>query len=221
LPRGPERAAALVAVQATVAALGPAGCDAGLSSPRDTHHEDDLAATRPRGRPSRANEASGGEALRERGPGVGVEDQARGRGGRARPLRRSGARERDDVACEPDDPGERDLGRAHAERLRDAGEGGIAAESARTARAAERRVGQHRHALLDATRDEPAAQGGVVEGPERRLDRRDGQGGERLVELAAGDVRQPDAGDEPLRQQPREGPQRRGEGVRGSGACRT
>ena len=172
-----QRPAALVPVQAEVAPRRVLRRDTALPGPRDADHEDDLAvALRRRAR------ALPAERRRRR-------SRRRGLRRRARRLRTARARNRDDDGREAEQP---------RERLR-------RVDACGALRPAEGRVGDQRDPELVAPLDDAAAKRPVVEGRERDLDRCDGSELERLVELAAVDVRDPDAPHEALVGEPGEG----------------
>ena len=131
----------------------------------------------------------------------------------ARGLRTTRAGDRDDGRGEVEEPGERDLGRGGAVGLGDLRQLGAAREPAGATRPAERRVGDHGDSGLGAALDDSATKGAIVEDAERDLHRRDRGELERLVQLAAVDVREPDPPHETFVDEPRErahrGPPRR------------
>ena len=129
------------------------------------------------------------EGARENFAVVVVEGERRRAGGGTRRLRSPRARDRDDGRGEIEEPGERDFGRSRVARGRDLGERLLAGNSARPSRPAERRVRDQRETLLDAALQDSASKRAVVEGTERDLDSRDRRELERLVQLAAVDVR--------------------------------
>ena len=129
-----------------------------------------------------------------------------GAGGRARGLGPPRPGDRARWPARAEQPGERDLGRGGAARARGGvgqrARGGPSAGGA--ARAAQRRVRDQRDAELLAALDQPAAQRAVVVDAQRDLDGGDRRELERLVELVAVDVGQPDARDQALVEQPGE-----------------
>ena len=153
-----KRAAALVAVEPDVAAGDVLLGDAALPGSRDAHHEDHVRVVLRRAAGVRASRARPAERAGEGGAVVGVELERRGAGRGARRLGPPGARDRDDDGREVEQPGERDLGRGRAARVRDLGERLVAGEAARPARPAERRVGDHGDPRLGAALDDSSAQ---------------------------------------------------------------
>ena len=150
-------------------------------------------------RPRRADATEGAA---QHGRGVGVVRQGRGPGSGAYGFRAARARDRDDVRSEVEQPGERDLGGGGAEALRGVGQRAVAiGEAGGAARSSERGVRDHGDAELRAALDDPAAERTVVVEAQRDLDRRDRHQLDRLVELAAIDVRHADALDHVLVEQ--------------------
>ena len=156
-----QRPAALVAVEADVAARDVVLGEPALAGARDAHDEHDLAvaarAARARGRAPPNAPASAA-----RSPSSSTSVAARAADERAVSGRRAPG-----IATtagdEVEQPRERDLGRGHAARGRDLGERLPPIEPRRAARAAERRVRDHRDPALDAALDHAAAERAVVE----------------------------------------------------------
>ena len=204
----PERASALVAVQPDVAARDVLRRDPALARAGNAHHQDDVrVGPDPRGH--RAVWATVPERVREERPVLVAQRERRGTGGRPRGLRAPGPRNRDDAGRETEEPGERDLFRVHVEPVCDRDELRAARQPGRAARAAERRVRDHHDPGLATPLDDASADRPVVEQAQRDLDRGDRCELERLVELSAVDVRHPDAADELLVDEPRQGSDRR------------
>ena len=166
-----QRPSAFVAVEPEVAPRRVVGRDAALPGAGNAHHEDDLGIAPRR----RLRAAAPGRRRRRR--------RCRHPRRRARRLRTAGAGDRDDDGRKAEQP---------RERLRRVDPPG-------PLRPAERRVRDQRDPELRAALDDAAAQRTVVEGRERDLHRRDRRELERLVQLAAVDVREPDATDEARR----------------------
>src|SRR5207245_3935648 len=113
----------------------------------------------------------------------------RGAGGLGAPR----ARNRNDGRRELEQRCERDLRRRRTAHVCNVGQCLLASEAARAARPAERGVRDQRDSPLLATLDETSSEGTVVIWTERDLDGRDRSELERLVQLSAVDVRDPDA----------------------------
>ena len=166
----------------------------------------------PRGRLgvcSGRRRSEGAKRAVEAGTGVLVQLE-RGRAGRgAHGLRPARARDRDDERGELEQPRERDLRRRRAEPLPGLDQLRTAREAARSARAAERRVRDHCDSPLLAALDDSTPERAVVEDGEGDLHRRDRRQLERLVELVAVDVGEPDSSHEPVVDEPRRARARR------------
>ena len=138
----------------------------------------------------------------------------RGRaGGRAGGLGRAGARDRDHVRPEAEEPGERNLGLRRVVDSRDARQHVVALEPAGTAWPAERRVRDYGDSELGTAFDDTSTQSPVVEGIDRDLDGRDRRELQCLVQLHAVDVADADSrhqavGDEPCKRANRRRPRR-------------
>ena len=195
-----QRAAALVAVEAGVAARDEVLGDAALAGAGDAH---DDARPPP---PPRATRAASAPNARERRAVSSERGRAR-RGAAVSGRRAPGIATT--FGDELEQPGERDLGRVTPCAAASSANGSRAGERARAPRPAERRVRDQRDAELGAALDEAAAQRAVVERAERDLHGRDRGQLERLVELRPVDVRHADAPHEPLVGEPRERAQRR------------
>ena len=207
-----QRPSALVSVQAQVSASGVLLGDAALPGSGDAHHDDDVGV-RPRRRTAAVDDA------RLRAP------RARCHRARASPrARRSGrpgaasAGDRDQRRGQVENPRERDLcaGVAPCASAIFAS-CGRRARPRGSARAAERRVGHHRDPRLLAALDNAAAERLVVEHAEPDLHGCDRRELERLVQLVAVDVREPDPFHEPLVHEPGERTNRRAPGRPGIG----
>ena len=146
---------------------------------------------------------------------------SRGRRRRARASRRgrrsaqspdARAGDRDDARGELEEPRERDLGRGRVVASATSASSGLRA-SPPARRGPPSGEWAIRATPLRAALDDSAAERAVVEDAERDLHRRDGRVLERLVQLAAVDVGEPDAPDEAFVEEPRErahrGPPRR------------
>ena len=137
-----QRAAALVAVEADVAAGGVLVCDHGSCRLPGCPSRAPRLRRRRGGRlGSRPASAAAERASQDR-RGAGVERERRGARSGAGRLRAPRARDRDDVRRQLEQPGERDLGRRRAERLRrsrPAGRGGRARRRGAARRAASAR----------------------------------------------------------------------------------
>ena len=183
----PQRASALVTVQADIAAGDVLVGDATLARSGDTHHEDDVAirAAGPRADGTRFSDAF---AL-----AVGQLERRRARG-RACRLGAGGARDRNDGGGDLEQPRERGLGQAFTR------------EADGPARATERRVSDHGDPRLLTAFDNPSSNGGVVVDAESYLHRRDGGQLERLVQPPPVDVGHSDSPDEALVDESRQCP---------------
>ena len=182
-----KRPAALVAVEAEVAACAVLLRDTALSGTGDPHDEHDLGrARRRRGGADRARRNQTRSL-------AGAELERRGARGRARGLRPAGARDCDDVRAEAEQPRERDLGGCRAVRLRDLAEHLPAGEARRAARPAERRMRDQRDTRLGASLDQADAERPVVDHAQGNLHRGDRSEPERFVQLTAVHVREADA----------------------------
>ena len=151
-----ERPAALVAIQADVAACHVLLRDAALPCAGDPHHEHDLSGAGRRGRGACASRRH--EAL----PLVGVERDRRRPCRRACGLGPARARDRDHVRAEAEHPGERDLCRSRVVSLGDVEQPRSASETLRTARPAERRVRDHGDIRVGAALDHAALERVIV-----------------------------------------------------------
>ena len=189
-----QRAAALVAVEADVAARGVLAGDARLAGARDAHDQHDL----PLGRGERV-----GCRERDGGRVPGTARRAARAAERAR-LGAPGARDRDDSGRDVEQPGQRRLGRGGRRGVGGLGKIGAAAESAGAARSAQRRVRDQRDPELLAALDHAAAQRAIIVHAQRHLDGGDRGEGERFVELVAVDVGNPDPRHQALVEQARE-----------------
>ena len=127
----------------------------------------------------------------------------------ARGLGAAGTWYRQHDRREREQPPERSLRGTHAAPCGQLGKPGQASEPAGAARTSERRVGDQRDPPLGAALHHSPTQGALVLDAERDLHRRHGRELERLVELVAAHVREPDAPHEPLVHQPRECAHRR------------
>jgi hypothetical protein len=124
---------------------------------------------------------------------AGAETELRGACGRARSLRTPSAGDRNERGREVEQPGQRNLGRRRTSRLGDVDQRLAAGETAGSARAPERGVCDHGDPGLGAAFDDSSPEGAVVVGAERDLDSADWCELERLLQLAAVDVCEPDA----------------------------
>ena len=196
-----QRAAALVAVQAVIAATRRVVRDAALSGSGNAHHD------RPR-RPSRraGREQASGNAERsvERLPVGGLQREARRAGGGARGLGPSCARDRHDHGRQLEEPGQGDLRRRRTAPRRHLGERLAAIQAAGAARPSERRVGEHRDLELGTAVDHAAAERAVVVRTQCDLHSRDRSELDRLVQLRAVDVGDAHASNEAIVDEPGE-----------------
>ena len=186
-----QRPSAFVPVEADMALVAVLLGDAALPGSRDAHDEYDVTAGGPM-RSRAGRRTCDAEASGDGVPFGGVEDQRRGACRRACRLRAPCAGDRDHIRRDGEHPGEGDLGRSRTVSARDLLERVVPRQAARAARATERRVRDHGDPFLDAPVDDASPESVVVERAEGHLDGRDRGELERLVKLAAIEVRDAD-----------------------------
>ena len=190
---GAQRSSPLVAVESKVTTVDVLLSDAAFSSPRDAHDHDHLGVL-PR-LPSRSRGMRGARSAERVCDGssvAGANAQRRGTRSRARSLRAARSRDRNDHRRETRAPCQGDLGRRRIVRLRDVNQHRVTREADRAARSAERRMCDQGDSHFGAPVDDSSSQRGVVVSAEGDLYRRDVNELDRLVQLAAVDVCEPD-----------------------------